>query len=423
MDGVAASSRLRRLDGEDDPGWGLAPGYGPVARVTATAPAVPSPVSALSALSALSRAAPVSAVSAVSAIPQAAPMPASSQAASVATASEAAPVLTATVTTTGTTATAATAGTPGAVLPVLGAAAGAELSSERLVRRQRGSLRRLSGLLGPRDDEDRLRTVRTTPLRRCHRIAVIGLTPGAGKTTTAAVLGSLFAAERADRVIAVDADLESGTLGRRVERETTATVRGLVTELARLETYADIRGFTSRMPGGLEVLADGGAERAADGRSFDDQEYRRVMELLGGQYPLVLTDSGPVLANSPLPAVVALAHQLVLVATPSVEGAGGASTALTWLEAHGFQELARRSIVVVSGVRGTGRMLRVDEVVAHFRTRCRGVVAVPYDAHLAAGGTLDPDALRRRTRAAHLELAALIAEDFTRPDAPAPSGG
>ena len=397
VDGIAASSRLRRLGGEDDPGWGLAPGYGTVARVVA----VPPPVAAVS------RTAPVTTATVV---------PAAAAATAVAA------LTTATTATAVTAVTAVTAGnTPGAAMPGLGAAAGAELSSERLVRRQRGNLRRFSGLLGPRDDEDQLRTVRTTSLRRCHRIAVIGLTPGAGKTTTVAVLGSLLAAERADRVIAVDADPESGTLGRRVERETPATVRGLVTELARLETYADIRGFTSRMPGGLEVLADS-AERAADGRAFDDQEYRRVMELLGGQYPLVLTDSGSALANSSLPGVVELAHQLVLVATPSVEGASSASTALTWLEAHGFREQARRSIVVVSGVRGAGRMLRLDEVIAHFRTRCRGVVVVPYDPHLAAGGELHPDALRRRTRAAHLELAALVAEDFTRPGAPPPPG-
>ncbi|MET9469900.1 MinD/ParA family protein [Streptomyces sp. NPDC006544] len=408
MDGVAACSRLRRLGGEDDPGWGLAPGYGTVARTTERAATTAGTTAAAAATAVLPSVAAVSGAAPAGAGPHVAPvMTGAAAAAAAATAVATAP--------------AASAGAPDASLPVLGAAAGVELSSGRLVRSRRASLRRFNGLLGPRDDEDRLRTVRTTPLRRCHRIAVIGLTPGAGRTTTAAVLGSLLAAERADRVIAVDADPESGTLGRRVARETQATVRGLVTELARLETYADIRGFTSRMPGGLEVLADG-AERAADGRALDDHEYRRVMRLLGGQYPLVLTDSGPALANSPLPGVVELAHQLVLVATPSVEGAGGASTALSWLEAHGFQEQARRTVVVLSGVRGTGRLLRPDEVVAHFRTRCRGVVVVPYDAHLAAGGELNPGALRRRTRAAHLELASLVAEDFTRPDTPAPPG-
>ncbi|MBT2448638.1 MinD/ParA family protein [Streptomyces sp. ISL-43] len=300
--------------------------------------------------------------------------------------------------------------------PALDAAAPAEPSSGRSARGPRRGLRRFGGLLGSRDDPDRLRTVRTTPLHGCHRIAVIGLRAGSGRTTTAAVLGSVLAEERADRVIAVDADPSSGTLGHRVGRETGATVRDLVGELPRLNTYTDIRGYTSRMPGGLEVLADGPGRAAS--RTFDDREYRGVMDLLGRRYPLVLTDTGPGLSNSPLPGVLELAHQLVLVATPGVDGVTSASTALTWLEEHGFQEQARRCVTVISGVREPGRMLRADELVAHFETRCRGVVVVPYDEHLAVGGELDPDALRRRTRAAHLELAALVSEGFTRAESP-----
>ncbi|MFD9335085.1 MinD/ParA family protein [Streptomyces sp. NPDC060028] len=296
-----------------------------------------------------------------------------------------------------------------------GAGDTAEPSSGASVPEPRRGLRRLGGLLGSRDDPDRLRTVRTTPLRGCHRIAVIGLGAGSGRTTTAAVLGSVLAAERADRVIAVDADAAPGALalGRRVGRETGATVRRLVTELPRLHTYTDIRAYTSRMPGGLEVLADGPGPAAS--RPFDDREYRGVMDLLGRRYPLVLTDAGAGLSDSPLPGVLELAHQLVLVATPGVDGATSAGTALNWLEEHGFQERARRCVTVFSGVRVPGPTVRADELVAHFATRCRGVVIVPYDEHLAAGSELNPEALRRRTRAAHLELAALVAEGFARP--------
>ena len=62
-----------------------------------------------------------------------------------------------------------------------------------------------------------------------------------------------------------------------------------------------------------------------------------------------------------------------------MDGASSASTTLDWLAAHGYGELVQRSITVISGVRETGRMVKVEDIVAHFQTRCRGVVVVPFD--------------------------------------------
>lgn len=410
-DGSAGSTRpsrpggMYRLGGPDDAGWALAPEYRTAARgaasVGVTEPvAVPDPASAPGGGEPLVEGASAGASQSASAD------------ASTSVSEGASPGV--------------GPGGPAAepdVVPDPGGAAAAgppaEASSGPAAGRPRWGLSRFGGLLGPRDDADRLRTVRTTPLYGPHRIAVIGLKAGAGRTTTAAVLGSVLAAERADRVIAVDADPASGTLGRRVAREAGATVRDLITASPRLDTYTDIRAYTSRMPSGLEVLADDTGPAAAS-RNFHDRDYRAVVELLGRRYPLVLTDTGAGLSNSALPGVLDLAHQLVLVATPSVDGVTSASTALSWLEENGFQEQSRHCITVISGVREPGRMLRAEELVAHFKTRCRGVVVVPYDEHLAGGGELNADALRRRTRAAHLELAALVAEGFARPESPPP---
>ncbi|MEK8172751.1 AAA family ATPase [Streptomyces sp. M19] len=54
----------------------------------------------------------------------------------------------------------------------------------------------------------------------CYRIAVISLKGGVGKTTTTTALGATLATERQDKVIAIDANPDAGTLGRRVRRET-----------------------------------------------------------------------------------------------------------------------------------------------------------------------------------------------------------
>jgi hypothetical protein len=54
-----------------------------------------------------------------------------------------------------------------------------------------------------------------------------------------------------------------------------------------------------------------------------------------------------------------------------------------------------------------------ERVRTHFRSRARAVVEIPYDPHLATGGRLDLAAVRPATRQAYLEVAALIADQFS----------
>ena len=59
---------------------------------------------------------------------------------------------------------------------------------------------------------------------------------------------------------------------------------------------------------------------------------------------------------------------------------------------------------------------------AYFAARCRGVVDVPHDPHLASGGRIDPARLREPTRTAFLRLAALVADGFRDGPPRAPGG-
>jgi hypothetical protein len=97
-----------------------------------------------------------------------------------------------------------------------------------------------------------------------------------------------------------------------------------------------------------------------------------------------------------------------------VDGASSASTTLDWLSAHGHADLVSRSLTVISGVRETGKMIKVEDIVSHFETRCRGVITVPFDEHLAAGAEVDLDMMRPKVREAYFNLAAMVAEDFVR---------
>ena len=299
----------------------------------------------------------------------------------------------------------------------LGYTAAVELSSDRLLRRQpqpkknTGSRFKIGGKSAEAERQRKLQIIRT-PVLSCYRIAVISLKGGVGKTTTTTALGSTLATERQDKVIAIDANPDAGTLGRRVRRETGATIRDLVQAIPYLNSYMDIRRFTSQAPSGLEILAND--VDPAISTTFNDEDYRKVIDVLGKQYPIILTDSGTGLLYSAMRGVLDLADQLIIISTPSVDGASSASTTLDWLTAHGYADLVQRSITVISGVRETGKMIRVEDIVSHFQTRCRGVIVVPFDEHLSAGAELDLMMMRPKTREAYFDLSAMVAEDFTR---------
>ncbi|WP_425828852.1 AAA family ATPase [Streptomyces fractus] len=311
----------------------------------------------------------------------------------------------------------------------LGYNAQVELSSDRLLRNQpkrknnnKGPSKFKLGAKAAEAERQRKLALMRTPVMSCYRIAVISLKGGVGKTTTTMSIGATLASERQDKILAIDANPDAGTLGRRVRRETGATIRDLVQNIPHLHSYMDIRRFTSQAPSGLEIIAND--VDPAVSTSFNDADYRSALDVLGKQYPIILTDSGTGLLYSAMRGVLDLADQLVIISTPSVDGASSASTTLDWLSAHGYADLVQRSLTVISGVRETGKMIKVDDIVSHFETRCRGVVVVPFDEHLAAGAEVDLDMMRPKTREAYFEIAALIAEDFAqRAEAQMQAGG
>jgi hypothetical protein len=54
--------------------------------------------------------------------------------------------------------------------------------------------------------------------------------------------------------------------------------------------------------------------------------------------------------------------------------------------------------------------VQLEELESHFRTRVRGVVRMPYDAHIAAGSAIVFRDLHPETRLAARELAASVVE-------------
>ncbi|MDQ3403369.1 MAG: AAA family ATPase [Actinomycetota bacterium] len=248
------------------------------------------------------------------------------------------------------------------------------------------------------------------PLRGCYKIAMLSLKGGVGKTTTTTTLGSTFSSLRGDRVIAVDANPDRGTLSQKIPLETTATVRHLLRDADRIRRYSDIRAYTSQGPSRLEVLAS--EQDPAVSEAFSEEDYRRTVTLLEHFYNIVLTDCGTGLMHSAMKGVLDIADSLVIVSSGSVDGARSASATLDWLDAHGYRDLVARSVAVINSVRPKSGSVDLDKLAQHFRSRCRAVCRIPFDPHLEEGAEIELDRLAPETRLALLEMAATVADDF-----------
>ncbi len=257
--------------------------------------------------------------------------------------------------------------------------------------------------------EDRVRT----EIPGCHRLAVISLKGGVGKTTSAAALGSMFASLRGDRVIAIDANPDRGTLGDKiVPGLAKTTVRDFVSRAQQLDRYSAVREFTAQAESRLEVLVSESDPLAS--LAFSENDYRIISDILEKFYNLILTDCGTGLLHSAMVGVLAKADQVVIVSSASLDGARSASATLDWLEAHNYGDLARESVTVITSVRPQAAAVHLDEIISHFARRTRAVVAVPYDPHLAEGGQIDLNLMSKGAYQAYLELAAEIADQFPR---------
>lgn len=249
------------------------------------------------------------------------------------------------------------------------------------------------------------------PLRGDYRIAVMSLKGGVGKTTTTVALGGIFANLRGDRVIAVDANPDLGTLAQRVATDPTATIRDLL-NAPDTSRYADVRAFTSQASSRLEVI---GSDRdPAVSEAFSDRDYRRAIDILQHHYNVILTDCGTGLMHSAMSGVLALANSLLLVTSPALDGAKSASATLDWLEHHGYGALAANAVVVVSAAHPGQPTVDLQRLVEHFQARTRAVHVIPFDRHLAEGAVVDLETLTKATYRSYVELAALVADDFPR---------
>ena len=266
-------------------------------------------------------------------------------------------------------------------------------------------------------DSDRVRIQRAMEHRiavrlgqRTRYVPVLSRKGGVGKTTVTTLLGMALADLREDRVIAMDANPDRGTLSDRSPGRADFTARQLVNDRFDVSSFSQLSHYVAREGSRLDVLASDTDPAVA--HAFDDADYRAVTDILGRYYSIVLTDSGTGMVHSVMAGTLEKADAVVLVSGGSVDEARLASETLSWLEAHGRHDLVAKAIVVINMSGGEGTEVNINEIEDHFRSRVRNVLRIPYDRHLAEGSRVRLDALRPATRAAVVELAALVVDEL-----------
>jgi len=223
------------------------------------------------------------------------------------------------------------------------------------------------------DKRDRARAVLTVNGSRL--VAVVGCTVGAGQTVTTLMLADLLASLRGQPVAALDLNPAPGSLGELAAPRPTRTVRSLLAG----QVPAGRQPHNGHQPRGRAQLDVFAAEVRADGAvNMSDQEYRQLFDAVATGHQLTLADPGA----TAVARVLKAADQLVLVAPASPDAARAFAMTQEWLSTHGYGALSANSIAVVNGL-SKRSMPHAQQAELVVRGKCRAIVRVPWDDHLA----------------------------------------
>ncbi|WP_226358529.1 MinD/ParA family protein [Pseudonocardia sp. ICBG601] len=275
---------------------------------------------------------------------------------------------------------------------------------------------------GPSAAEDRytdlVRRICNTRLEGPHSVIVGSMKGGVGKTTMSALLGLCLAEHRGDRVVAVDANPDAGTLADRLVGEEFAaqvTVRDLLAHLDEVETFTDLSKYV-HLTRRLQVVASDQEPESSEAFSLTD--YESVVRVLSRFAQAIITDLGTGIVHSAAQGGLKHCDSLVIVGTLTQDGASRAQRTLDYLANYRdttgsfpHRHLVNDAVVVLSGDRWS-ESIDADVIRDYFRGRVRAVLELPADRHLASGGPIDLALLQPATRAAVLEIAATVADGF-----------
>ncbi|WP_240957183.1 AAA family ATPase [Streptomyces chilikensis] len=241
------------------------------------------------------------------------------------------------------------------------------------------------------------------PVTTGRQIAVTSIRGGSGKTTVAALLGTTFAHYRQDPVLVVEADPALGSLPLRLGAESLRWTTGDLADLIEPQmTLLDVTGYLVKLPGNAWLLP---ASQGQVGTMLSTKAYERVMISTRRYFGVTVVDCETMPAEVARTALSA-AQARVLTVPATLEGVASTLAVLEWMS--GLPRGITTSTVVV--ICETAPRSGVDLAKATERLEATGarVRVLPYDRHLAAGGTIRPELLAHGTREAATRLAAEV---------------
>lgn len=285
----------------------------------------------------------------------------------------------------------------------------------------RGFLYRVTGgswNLGPsaqEREEDELARRISRQLQGSFNTAVLSLKGGIGKTSTTVGVGLTLAEFRGDPPCAIDANPDSGDLVERALGEgiyQQATPRTITDLLKNIDAIDSLTGLSRYMhhSGRLHLIAGEQDPEVSD--SLTAEEYLRIRKVIASYYSVALTDCGTGVTHNAMSGILQSADNLIIAAGYAVSGAKRARSTLQWLASHGYEDLARNAIVVITDKDEVSSRVDKDAIEEHLSGMCRELIAVPHDRGVADGDLVTLDVLKPETRRAYKEIAAAIVDGY-----------
>lgn len=213
-------------------------------------------------------------------------------------------------------------------------------------------------------------------LHQCATIAVVSPKGGVGKTTITALLGTLLAAVRRDRIVAIDTNPDFGSLGRTLTPDHQVFVDDVLSLLDNASlTVTTLDANLGRAAHGLMVLpAPTDPLRMA---KVDEAAYLRVVNRLKELVGVVVLDCGTGLQDPASRAALHTADQIVLVSDSQPATASLVAEAASLLEEEG-----KPMWLVVNKMPRRGSQLDMAALGAYV-PKARGLLALPADSQAA----------------------------------------
>ncbi|MDQ0145987.1 MinD/ParA family ATP-binding protein [Pseudarthrobacter niigatensis] len=285
----------------------------------------------------------------------------------------------------------------------------------------RGALYNLTGGAwnlgpGPRQrHEDELARRISRQLQGSYNTAILSLKGGIGKTSTTVGVGLTLAEYRGDAPCAIDANPDSGDLVERAlgegiyQQSSPRTISDLLANIESIDSLTALARYMHHA-GRLHLIAGEQDPEVSD--SLTAEEYLRIRSLISSYYSVALTDCGTGVTHNAMSGILQSADNLVIAAGYAVSGAKRARSTLHWLASHGYADLARNAIVVITDKDEVSSRVDKDAIEEHLAGICRELIAVPHDRGVADGDLVTLDVLKPETRRAYKKIAAAIVDGY-----------